>query len=58
MAEQGTAWPPDEAPHFDRSKTAAKQALTSAEFEQAWSQGQAMPGSDVVHLALGSGPAR
>ena len=58
MAEQGTAWPPDEAPHFERSKAAAAQTLGPAEFEQAWSHGQALPGPDAIVLALGSRPAR
>jgi tetratricopeptide (TPR) repeat protein len=58
MAEQGTAWPPDEAPHFERSKAAAAQTLGPAEFEQAWSHGQALPGPNAIVLALGSRPAR
>jgi hypothetical protein len=56
MARQGTAWPPDEAPHFEHSKAAASQALTPAEFQRAWSQGQVMSDSDAVALALGSAP--
>lgn len=58
VAEQGAAWPADEAPHFERSQAAAAHALTPAEFEAAWSRGQAMPGSDAVDLALGSESAR
>jgi tetratricopeptide (TPR) repeat protein len=58
MAEQGTAWPPDEAPHFERSKAAVVHALTPADLQQAWSQGRSMPGTDAIALALGSAQAR
>jgi len=56
MAEQGTAWPPDEAPHFERSKAAIADALAPAEFERAWSRGQAPADPDAIALALGSRP--
>jgi tetratricopeptide (TPR) repeat protein len=55
VRQQGAAWPPDEGPRFERSRTAATQALPPAAFAQAWSLGQAMSADDAVAYALGSG---
>ncbi len=54
VTEQGAAWPPDEGPHFERSRTAAAEALDSAAFEQAWSAGRLLRGHEAVRYALGS----
>jgi len=58
MTEQGTAWPPDEAPHFERSRATAAQALAPGRFAQAWGRGQALSHAEAVALALGSDPSR
>ena len=39
MSEQGTAWPPDEAPHFEHSKAETAKALAATGFERAWTLG-------------------
>lgn len=52
VEEQGAAWPPDEAPIFERSKNAASRALGPTEFGAAWSAGRAMPASAAVEYAL------
>ena len=49
---QGNAWPPDEAPHFRRSRAAAARALSPDRFERAWSSGQQMPSAQAVRYAL------
>jgi hypothetical protein len=41
--QQGNAWPPDEAPHFERSRAAVTEALDHDQLEWAWSAGQRMP---------------
>jgi tetratricopeptide (TPR) repeat protein len=52
MSEQGTAWPPDEAPHFEHSKAEAAKALAAADFERAWTLGQELTYAAAVTLAL------
>jgi hypothetical protein len=49
---QGNAWPPDEAPHFRRSRAAAARALGPDRFERAWSSGQQLPSAQAVRYAL------
>lgn len=54
MSDQGTAWPPDEAPHFERTKTAVADALGTEDYERLWSLGQEMSVQDAIELALSS----
>ena len=49
---QGLAWPPDEAPHFERSRAAVAQALDRQQLGRAWSAGQQMSATQVVQFAL------
>ena len=49
---QGNAWPPDEAPHFRRSRAAAARALGPERFQQAWSAGRDLPPAQAVSEAL------
>src|SRR6267143_3145677 len=55
MERMGTAWPPDEKPHFDATRSAAEAGLGPGAFEQAWADGERMPPSDAVALALSAG---
>jgi len=48
MELTGTAWPPDEKPHFEKTRSAAKAALPPDEFERAWAEGEQMPQRAVV----------
>ena len=52
VERQGNAWPPDEAPHFRRSRAAAARALDPDQFERAWSAGQQLPTTEAVRYAL------
>jgi tetratricopeptide (TPR) repeat protein len=52
MERMGTAWPPDEKPHFETTRSAAEAALAPGAFEQAWSDGARMPSSEAVAYAL------
>jgi tetratricopeptide (TPR) repeat protein len=52
VERQGNAWPPDEAPHFRRSRAAAARALDPGQFERAWAVGQQMPSTQAVRYAL------
>jgi tetratricopeptide (TPR) repeat protein len=49
---QENAWPPDEAPHFQRSRKAVAAALDHDRLERAWSAGQKMPSAHAVRYAL------
>ena len=49
---QGNDWPPDEAPHFQRSRATAAHALGPGRFQAAWSAGRRMPSTRVVRYAL------
>ena len=49
---QGNAWPPDEAPHFRRSRAAAALALGPGRFQEAWSAGRHLPPDQAVSFAL------
>jgi hypothetical protein len=51
VERQGNAWPPDEAPHFQRSRAAAG-ALDPDRFERAWAAGRRMPPARAVSFAL------
>ena len=52
VERQGNAWPPDEGPHFQRSRAAAADALGPDRFQRAWSEGQQMPSAQAVRYAL------
>ena len=49
---QGNAWPPDELPHFERSRTAVAEALDRDQFERAWSAGRRMPSAHALRYAV------
>jgi hypothetical protein len=49
---QGNAWPPDEAPHFGRTRAAVTAALDPHRLQQAWSAGLRMSPADAVRYAL------
>jgi hypothetical protein len=49
---QGNAWPPDEAPHFQRSQAAEAEALDREQLKRAWSAGPRMPSAHAVRYAL------
>ncbi len=49
---QGNTWPPDEAPHFERSRAAVEDTLDRDQFERAWSAGQWMSSAHGVSYAL------
>ena len=49
---QGNTWPPDEAPHFERSRTAVEDTLDRDQFEQAWSAGRRMSAAQAVSYAV------
>jgi tetratricopeptide (TPR) repeat protein len=53
---QENAWPPDEAPHFERSRAAVTEGLDHEQLERAWSSGERMSLADAVQYALA--PAR
>jgi tetratricopeptide (TPR) repeat protein len=54
--QQGNVWPPDEAPHFERSRAAVAEALDRERLEGAWSAGQQMPSAHAVGYALAPRP--
>jgi non-specific serine/threonine protein kinase len=56
VKQQGNAWPPDEAPHFERSRAAVAEALDRERLEGAWSAGQQMPSAHAVRYALAPPP--
>jgi tetratricopeptide (TPR) repeat protein len=56
VKQQGNAWPPDEAPHFERSRAAVAEALDRERLEGAWSAGQQMPSAHAVRYALAPRP--
>ena len=56
VERQGNTWPPDEAPHFQRSRAAAARALGPDRFKRAWSAGWQMPSTQAVHDALAPRP--
>jgi tetratricopeptide (TPR) repeat protein len=51
VEEQGASWPPDEAPRFERSRTAAVKALGLEAFERAWASGQSLALDAALTLA-------
>jgi tetratricopeptide (TPR) repeat protein len=55
MGRMSTAWPPDEKPHFDRTRSAAADALGSDAFERAWSEGEHMTSQDAIAFAVAAG---
>jgi hypothetical protein len=54
--QQGNAWPPDEAPHFERSRAAVTQALDHDQLGRAWSAGRRMPSAHAVRHGLAPRP--
>ena len=52
VEQQGNTWPPDEAPHFRRSRAAAARALGPDRFGRAWSSGRHLPPGQAVSFAL------
>jgi tetratricopeptide (TPR) repeat protein len=50
---QGTEWPPDERPHFERSKATLVEEMPSDEFQRCWREGRAMSLASAVSYALG-----
>jgi hypothetical protein len=59
MAEQQeNAWPPDETPHFERSRAAVADALDRQPLERAWSSGQEMSSAQVVQYPVGKHASR
>jgi tetratricopeptide (TPR) repeat protein len=58
VERQGNAWPPDQAPHFQRSRAAAAGALDADRFERAWAAGRGLPPARAVQLALAPLPRR
>ncbi len=55
MERMGTAWPPDEKPHFEKTRSAAEAALTPGVFARAWTEGEHMPSSEFVAFASSAG---
>jgi hypothetical protein len=51
MERMGTAWPPDEKPHFEKTRSAAEAALEAGAFAQAWAEGEHMPPPELVAFA-------
>jgi tetratricopeptide (TPR) repeat protein len=51
MERMGTAWPPDEKPHFDATRSAAEAALESSTFTRAWSAGERMSSAEAIAFA-------
>ena len=56
VERQGNAWPPDEAPHFRRSRAAATRGLGPERFERAWSAGRQLAPAQAVDYALAALP--
>lgn len=52
MARQGTAWPPDERPHFERSRQATTDRLEPEAFHKAWARGHGTPAGETVTWIL------
>jgi tetratricopeptide (TPR) repeat protein len=57
MERQGTDWPPDERPHFERSRVTLVEAMPPDEFQRRWREGRAMSLPSAVSFALGRGGA-
>jgi tetratricopeptide (TPR) repeat protein len=55
MESMGTAWPPDEKPHFEATRSAAEAALATGAFEHAWSEGEHMARSELIAYAVAAG---
>jgi tetratricopeptide (TPR) repeat protein len=51
MERMATAWPPDEKPHFDATRSAAEAALEPSAFARAWSAGERMSSAEAVSFA-------
>jgi tetratricopeptide (TPR) repeat protein len=51
VEEQGASWPPDEAPRFERSRSAAARALGPGAFERAWVSGRSLALEAALTLA-------
>ena len=55
MESMGTAWPPDEKPHFEATRSAAEAALATGAFEHACSEGERMARSELIAYAVAAG---
>lgn len=52
MSTQGTAWPPDERPHYEQTVTTLTASLGAKEFEIASDEGRSRSTKEAVRLAL------
>lgn len=52
MERMGTAWPPDEKPHFERTRFETQAALAPNAFEHAWSEGEHMSVEQLLKTAF------
>lgn len=52
MERMGTAWPPDEKPHFEATRSAAEAVLEPVIFKRAWSAGERMSSAEAVAFAV------
>ena len=52
MSTQGTAWPPDERPHYEQTVTTLKAGLGAKDFETASDRGRALSTKEAVRQAL------
>jgi hypothetical protein len=57
VEQQGTAWPPDETPHFERSRAAVADALNRQPLERVVA-GQEMSSAQAVQDAVGKHASR
>jgi tetratricopeptide (TPR) repeat protein len=53
MERQGTDWPPDEWPHFERTKARLVEETPSTRFRRSWREGRGMSLPSAVSCALG-----
>jgi tetratricopeptide (TPR) repeat protein len=57
MEAQGTAWPPDERPHYERTVAKLADGMGPGEFERVRVAGRAMGSTEAVEYALAPAPA-
>lgn len=53
MERQGTEWPPDERPHFERTKAHLSREMASDQFRRRWDHGRDMSAQSAISFALG-----
>jgi non-specific serine/threonine protein kinase len=56
MESQGTAWPPDERPHYEHTVATLTVAMGEAEFERLRAAGQSLGSREAVDYALSAAP--